>query len=509
MASEKKKNKKIEKSYKAEIEVAEKSIEKEKKQYYKSVKALLKAEKNLRPIAKKAAKKPTDKNLEKQAFAKKELSNAALEYKAIGDSIDTQLSELEQKSDYLSRFYYQIGKSKDANKEKARFEKYYDKQTAELCKASKNSDEVVSAAFEDTVIGKKKKEAPNTDSLPVPAPVEFEQEAAPAVETAPAPKAEAPVEEAPKAEAPKAEPAPQCNYYAPYPYGYPCPPAPQQPAAPEIEVVDRQINIAPVDLDVTEIVTEAVNATIKSFTEIVETKIKEYAETITLPTVAVAAPVATEDTEGRAEALAVVAEEQGFVVSKLSELIDGVKEIMEAINELTAKSAEILEKQKAASEVQNELTKTQRTTMREIQGIQVRQKLVITEQEALVAEQTVAFEHHKLVAEAQKALSEQQQISVEEINALVDSQKALNLSVKETVDSNKSIVAMAEKTAEAQKNLNEKQQDLIALQKEAMAAHRQIARGQRSAESKRRTAEKKTEAPVVEAEVALEEMATE
>ena len=507
MASDKKKIKQIEKSYKAEIDQTEKAIEKEKKEYHKAVKALLKADKELAPINKKVMKKPTDKNLEKQAAAKKVLSDAALEYKAIGDSIETRMSELEQKSDYLSRFYFQNGNSKEANNEKGRFERYYEKHVAELCKAAKNSDEVVSSAFDATGTEKEVENELSTDSIPVPAPEVFEEEEAMIEETAAVEETAA--EQAPKAApvaAPKAPYAPQysCGYApAPYPYGYPCPPAPQQAAG--VEVMDREINIAPIDLDVTEIVAEAVNATIKSFTEAIEKKVAECVGNMALPTVA-AAPVA--DTEGRAEALATIAGEQAFVVSKLSELIDGVKEIMDAINDLTAKSADILEKQKAASEVQNELTKTQRTTMREIQGIQVRQKLVITEQEALVSEQTVAFEHHKLVAEAQQALSEQQQISVEEINALVDSQKALNASVKETVDANKSIVAMAEKTAEAQKNLTAKQQDLIAIQKEAMSAHRQIARGQRSAEAKRRPA-KKAEAPAVEAEVSLEAIATE
>ena len=269
--------------------------------------------------------------------------------------------------------------------------------------------------------------------------------------------------------------------------------APVAPVAPVVVPKACDVNVAPIDLDVTDIVKEAVDATMKSFTEALKTKSVDVA------------PVAND--QNKTEALQTIANEQAFVVNKLSELVEGMKNIIDSINALNTKSAEIIEKQKAASEVQNELTKTQRTTMREIQGIQVRQKLVITEQEALVAEQTVAFEHHKLVSEAQKALGEQQQISVDEINALVENQKALNATVKETLDSNKSIVAMAEKTAEAQKNLTEKQQDLIALQKEAMAAHRQVARGQRSAESKRRPAANKAEAveavaePVAEAEV--------
>ena len=171
MANDKKKIKQIEKSYKAEIEQTEKVIEKEKKEYHKAVKALLKADKELAPINKRVMKKPSDKNLEKQAEAKKALSDAALEYKAIGDSIETRISELEQRSDYLSRFYFQNGDSKAANNEKGRFERYYEKHVAELCKASKNSDEVVSSAFDATGAEKEVADELSTDSIPVPAPV--------------------------------------------------------------------------------------------------------------------------------------------------------------------------------------------------------------------------------------------------------------------------------------------------------------------------------------------------
>ena len=449
MAKNSKELKATEKSYKTDIAETEKLLESEKKKHRKSAKALAKAQGKIEPLANKAEANPTEKNIENLETAKKAVADALLEYKTVDDSIDVAVGDLQDKSDYLARFYSANGNSKDADKEKIRFDKYYAKHNEKMAKNSKKSDQVVSDVYKEIEEDMKRE---NTN-----APVMMNQ-------------------------APVAEPV-----YT----------------GAVSEMAERQINIAPIDLDVSEIVAEAVDATMKSFSKIMEQRIGEFAATVPVAQ-APAAPAAVSEASG--DALVAIANEQAFVVNKLSELIDGMKEIMEAINALSAKSAELLEKQKAAGEVQNELTKTQRTTMREIQGIQVRQKLVITEQEALVAEQTTAFEHHKLVAEAQQALAEQQQISVEEINALVDNQKALNSTVKEAVDSNKALVVAAEKTAEAQKNLAEKQQDLVLLQKEIMAAHRQVARGQRSAESKRRTApakeaEVKAEEPVAEAAV--------
>lgn len=501
MAEKKTKSQNKEKIYRKEICATENTIEKEKKTYRGAVKILLKADKELKAAEKKAKKKKSEKNVARLEAAKKAVAMAALEFKAADDTLDNAVEDLQHKSNYLCRYYHSQGKPKAARKESARFDKYYERYTAELSKVSKNSDNVVSSAFAGMVVSKKDKK----NKKPVPQPVPFEKSAE-----------AAPVEEAPAVVASSAA----------------CAPAPQvaeQPsaisqtsfaaaldgAAPQF-AAPAAATVAPVSIDVTEIVEEAVNATMKNFMSALEKK---------MAGVSFAVPGVTG--AENPEALSTVATEEAYVVKRLGELIDGMKEIMEAINLLSAKSAELVEKQKAASEVQNELTKTQRTTMREIQGIQVRQKLVISEQEALVAEQTVAFEHHKLVAEAQQALSEQQQISVDEINALIDNQKALNATVKETVDSNKSIVALAEKTVEIQKNLSEKQQDLLVAQKEAMTAHRQMARGQRSAEAKRRTAENRAakkaaeekkaeeaaaaaaEAPAVEAEVSLEAMATE
>lgn len=405
MANNKKELKQKEKGFKADIAATEKNIEKDMKSYRNAVKTLEKADKAYEAAALKA-----DTNPDKLEKAKKAVAEAALEYKMLDDSIDASVASLQEKSNFLYGFYSSTDKEGLANKENARFERYYAKHIAEMAKASKGSDGIVASVFA------------GVSKAPVSA-------------------------DKPEVVAPVATAAAACD-----------------------------VNLAPIDLDVTDIVKEAVDATMKSFAEAFKAKVADGEVPV--------AAVPCDQNSG--EALQTIANEQAFVVDKLNDLLEGMKNIIDTINALNTKSAEIIEKQKAAGEVQNELTKTQRTTMREIQGIQVRQKLVITEQEALVAEQTVAFEHHKLVSEAQQALSEQQQISVDEINALVDNQKVLNATVKATADSNKSIVAMAEKTAQAQKNLTEKQQDLVALQKEVMAAHRQVARGRRSTESKRR-----------------------
>ena len=74
MAKDKKQLKQAEKSYKAEIAAAEKEIDSDKKTYRKAVKTLLKADNQLKPIARKAAKRPTDKNMERLEEAKKSSS---------------------------------------------------------------------------------------------------------------------------------------------------------------------------------------------------------------------------------------------------------------------------------------------------------------------------------------------------------------------------------------------------------------------------------------------------
>ena len=124
MAEKKTKPQNTVKAYRKEIFATEKMIEKEKKTYAKAVKNLLKADKALKSIEKKANKKQNEKNLAKLADAKKAVAMAALEFKSADDAIDVAIEELQHKSNYLCRYYHSQGKPKAAKKESARFDKY-------------------------------------------------------------------------------------------------------------------------------------------------------------------------------------------------------------------------------------------------------------------------------------------------------------------------------------------------------------------------------------------------
>ena len=98
MAEKKTKPQNTEKAYRKEIFATEKMIEKEKKTYTKTVKNLLKSDKALKAIEKKANKKQNEKNLAKLADAKKAVAMAALEFKAADDAIDVAIEDLHRPS---------------------------------------------------------------------------------------------------------------------------------------------------------------------------------------------------------------------------------------------------------------------------------------------------------------------------------------------------------------------------------------------------------------------------
>ena len=140
--------------YKKDIEAAKKRISAEMKNYGKAVDNLIKADKAHTDTRRKVDVKPSEKNKLELASAKKELAMAVYEHKAASDNLDLAVDDLQQKSTRLSRYYHSNGKIRKANVEKVEFEKYYETHVDDVKKLSKNSEEIVAAAFQSATVKK-------------------------------------------------------------------------------------------------------------------------------------------------------------------------------------------------------------------------------------------------------------------------------------------------------------------------------------------------------------------
>ncbi len=488
--------------YLMEIEDSERRIEGEKKKFRKAVSGLQSADKRLRAAKQAAEDKSTARAELRLENANAEMELAVALYKESNQALDSIIENVRTNTEKLARSYYDLGKRRSAKKINQRYNRFFQKQQRAIVKISENCV-LILENYE------REKNLDRTDRGEREASQRYRESRAPQY-----------------ADVGSYKPAE--TGYPQYPQGqpvyYPAPPFYHDPYA-----ARQSVSISPVSINVNEIVEEAVRSTMDKFIAALNERIAEYLNENPKPQNAQNGNPSNEEASQNnngalaeskaAAAVETVIGEQKFVAQKLGELMNDLKAVMDNVNALSSDCMSITDKQKEASELNRALADSQRSLLRELQGVQVKQKLVVGEQEALIEEQTVAVEHQKIVTENQKALAEEQKAAIEGANEALAAQKAISEALKEIANAQKQLILQSEKNAELQKELTLKQQELIAKEKETISLHKQIMRAQRADEKRRASSKQKAipeadekksgEKPSVEEEISLEEIAVE
>ena len=287
-------------------------------------------------------------------------------------------------------------------------------------------------------------------------------------------------------------------------------PAAEVPAQP-------QAKIAPVSLDVTEIVEKAIAATLQRFIIAFDKRIDAFLadHEVNIPESAirpapsvVAVPLEVKPNEGGAVAVDATVVD-GVNNEKINGMVDTLKALAESLDAAVAGVDSMTAKVAETGALQKQTNEMQRSTLREQKGIQVNQKVlsqdqlqVAQDQAMLVDAQFAILEQQNALTEAQQALAEAQQAVSENHAVLEDSMREVLLSQKDIIDAQQQIITANNKNITAQTEVNNRQAETVALQKEALANQKRILREQKALNEKQKVA---TEAAPKKARAAKKE----
>lgn len=272
-------------------------------------------------------------------------------------------------------------------------------------------------------------------------------------------------------------------------------PAPDQAYRPYY-VPPQGVTIAPMSIDISKTVEDAITASLEKFKEAFAKRIDTCVNELPVPAAAAETVAATESnttakTDEVCEMEESVLEEEKLIAEKLLKLTEDLKVISDAVSQLGASYMELADKQKDAAELQRKINDMQRAVSREIAGVQANQKVIAQDQAAVSGEQTAVIEQQKaivenqqLVVEAQSGVSEMQKIVIAAHTALEEEMVGVLTSQKETIAAQQTIITAAAKNTELQRDVLEKQTELADAQKSVMSAQRALSRSQRSISAK-------------------------
>ena len=276
----------------------------------------------------------------------------------------------------------------------------------------------------------------------------------------------------------------QYPQYIPVPMPMPGYYAPQQ---------DAQPNIAPVSIDVSPMLEKALEATLEKFVSAFDKKIEDALADRSINLPAAGGRGASMGAGEIANLEGLIFDDEAALIEKLTSMIENLKVLAAAMNELGTLCADIAVKQNTANEMQKQTNDMQRQTLREQKGVQVGQRVVSQDQEAITAEQNALQEQQKALLENQKALVEGQQAMGETQRLVAENQAAIDEALKAAVAAQKEAISAQQainnanaKTLDVQNDVAEKQSATLALQKEALAAQRQLLRDQKAANEKQK-----------------------
>lgn len=302
--------------------------------------------------------------------------------------------------------------------------------------------------------------------------------------------------------APKKPQEPQSYTYTAPQNPYP----PHQPMDMYRSYMPQGIGIAPVSIDISELVQDAIASAMEKFKAAFDKQATAFISA--MPETDVRA--ADSDLTRVNSAAESVVSEQTVLTEKLSALMENLKKLSEDMTSLGAAYMQLAGAQRDAAELERRINDMQRAISREIQGVQANQKVINQDQAAVSAEQAVVMEQQKANLEGQKLLAESQESVSDMQKAVIETQGALEASMREVLASQKDIITSQQslinattKTAELQRDLSEKQTELTDMQKSVISAHKQLFRAQRAFNIKNsipERKEKKTAAPTSEEE---------
>lgn len=277
------------------------------------------------------------------------------------------------------------------------------------------------------------------------------------------------------------------------------------------------VNIAPVSIDISPIVENAVNDAIEKFKEALGKRAETLSGEISQNQTA-EVPVISERVVAMEES---VAENEQYIIEKLISLTENLAKMSDEMTELGAAYLQLANKQKDAVDLQRRINDMQRALSRELQGVQANQKVINQDQADVSAAQAEVTEHQRANVENQKLIYESQGSISEMQKTVIETQSALEESMREVLSSQKEIIAAQQavintnlKNVDLQRELAEKQSEVTSMQKAVVSEYKHVSRAQRNlsykamahkAENKEK-AEASPKAETVAQEVQLEEL---
>ncbi len=404
------------------IDAGKRALIQEKAEYRDAVKKLVSVHKKYLSVRRKSEGKSTTRKNSRLSRAEDDVRLAVNVAEDSERRAMNLLKKCEDECNALFDYYFKNGKQRLAKKENDKFDKYYLKEETEIKRIGFPVKDIVESFSENKP---ERNERPLTDES-----VAYRQTQR------------------------TASPRPENNYGYPPPHGYdtgvphypPYPPRYYDPYA-----YRQSVNISPVNLDVTGIVEEAIKDTMDRFAQTLEKRLDAYEK------------AAEESVEKVQEQVPVipdevieVAQKGNEAVEKISELLSRLEGILQSVNELG-----------------RTINDMQRTALRDMQGVQVKQKLVNQEQDALAEEQELARQRQAIVAENQKNLNERIASLVDAVDLLAKTHAENEASLKAALSGQKSTAQSAAKSLELQKELSAKQLELALAVREAISAQKQ------------------------------------
>lgn len=253
--------------------------------------------------------------------------------------------------------------------------------------------------------------------------------------------------------------------------------APEQPYyyAPQ-----QSVEVAPMSIDVSSMVEEALALVMDKFKAQIDARIESAVGNMQFN---IPAAQSVSSGDASAEAPEQVYAGELFVSEKLGALMENVKNLANQITELGAACMQIANQQKDAAELQRKINDMQRSVLRDIQGVQANQKVINADQMAISEEQVVILEEQKATLENQRIVAEAQKNMAEIQQTVMDTQAAIDAAMKDVIRTQKDIINSQQtimngnaKNIELARELTEKQAELNTKQREALSEHKRIVR---------------------------------
>ena len=408
-----------------------------------------------------ADEKPSARNLNKLNKAESELEFARDSMlKSVKDARDT-VASVSKDCESVSEFYHTSGNRSKAKKYGKMAERIYSREEAEIEKMSLSvSEYTLGAQYEEPECNEAEASCEEVQTTP-------------AAQTTAQNKAQSQAQ-------PQQPQNPFQNQFSQYPpfYFLPtyCDPTASQGSA-TVEVTD----------ELRDAIKEAVKECVTPMFAALEAKILDAMSEIKVTAVCeasanvVAAPEEAEiKEEPMAEVVALPSTESVAAISS------EIKKIIESLENIVLDAENINKKVGEISEAQRAVIDMQRSFARDMQGVQVKQKLVNADQAELVEAQEVVLQHQKLIKEQHEAIFAKEDESLAAISDILAKQGEVEAEIKSTIQTQKSIIQANVKNNELQRELIEKQGDLVIAQREVAIAQKQLSKaikGRKKAES--------------------------